>query len=110
MKASVPGSPSIFKWSAPRFRGKTKTRLFVLSPSEKATLVDALVEEPFEQGTPIVKQGEQGNAFYIIKAGGVRVESTNAEGGTTLIREHLGPSDYLALFLLLFQNIYFSTW
>ena len=65
-----------------------------LSPSEKATLVDALVEEPFEQGTPIVKQGEQGNAFYIIKAGGVRVESTNAEGGTTLIREHLGPSDY----------------
>ena len=48
-----------------------------LSESEKATLVDALVEIPFENGDAIIKQGEAGDAFYIIKSGGVKVTSVN---------------------------------
>ena len=65
-----------------------------LSESEKSTLVDALVEQPFESGEAIINQGEAGDAFYIIKSGGVRVEATNEENVTTVIKEHLGPSDY----------------
>jgi len=73
-----------------------------LSESEKATLVESLLEEKFENGSSIISQGEKGNAFYIIKAGGVRVSKTNDEtGDVTIVKDHLGPSDYFGEMALL---------
>ena len=73
-----------------------------LSESEKSVLVDALVEQPFESGDAIIRQSEKGDAFYIIKSGGVRVEAINEESKVnTVIKEHLGPSDYFGEMALL---------
>ena len=71
-----------------------------LSESEKSLLVESLQEVSVENGTAIVKQGDSGDAFYIIKTGSVRVEAVK-DGKTTIIKEHLGPSDYFGEMALL---------
>ena len=44
-----------------------------LSDSEKVLLVESLVEVVFKADEPIIKQGEKGDAFYVIKSGAVKV-------------------------------------
>jgi len=40
-----------------------------IDPYEKEQLCDSLKEEEFSQGSYIVKQGDQGDRFYIIAEG-----------------------------------------
>ena len=61
-----------------------------LTETERTTLVESLREETFESGVVIISQGEKGDGFYIVKVGGVKVEATNDEKVTTVIKEHLG--------------------
>ncbi|CAM9504623.1 unnamed protein product [Chrysoparadoxa australica] len=63
--------------------GKKLTAL--LSPSELAQLAAALDSESFQAGDCIVRQGESGDAFYIIESGEVSVfkyeNKDNCKGG-----------------------------
>jgi len=72
-----------------------------LTESEKATLVESLKEVEFGEGTPVIKQHDVGDAFYIIKTGAVKVEAADSEGVVTVIKDHLGPSDYFGELALL---------
>ena len=47
----------------------------MLSESERQILIDALQEVRFLEGDKIIKQGEEGKAFYIIKSGTVCVSA-----------------------------------
>ena len=49
-----------------------------LTVSESDMLVESLVEESFAEGTEIIRQGEAGHTFYIIKSGSVRVTQKQA--------------------------------
>lgn len=40
-----------------------------MEPYERSVLSDAFVEEHFKQGEVIIKQGEEGNKFYLVEEG-----------------------------------------
>ena len=40
-----------------------------MNPYERSSLSDAFVEESFKKGDYIIKQGDQGNKFYLIEEG-----------------------------------------
>ena len=40
-----------------------------MEPYERSVVSDAFVEEHFKAGHHIIKQGEEGNKFYIIEDG-----------------------------------------
>lgn len=51
-----------------------------LSREEKLRLVDALVEVPYPSGSTIIRQGEPGDLFYIIKDGEAVVYQNTPQG------------------------------
>ena len=56
----------------------------------------------FTKGSTIIKQGDRGETFYIVKSGAVRVEASSADTDkTTVIKEQLGPSDFFGEMALL---------
>ena len=61
----------------------------LLSSSDLSKLLDALVEEEFKDGQPLVEEGASGDSFYIITHGGATV-STRSKGELA----SLGPGDY----------------
>ena len=61
-----------------------------LRPEEMETLVRALHEVTFEKGHRIIKQGEQGDSFYILKSGTVQVTIADAAGKETLVKDKMG--------------------
>lgn len=61
----------------------------VLSESERQILIDALQEVRFLEGDKIIKQGEEGKAFYIIKSGTVCVSA-----GTEILKDGMGTGAY----------------
>jgi cGMP-dependent protein kinase 2 len=63
-----------------------------LSQDEKMRLLDALEEVTYTPGTPVIKQGEAGDLFYIIKAGEAVVYQ-DADGGPKKVN-HLFKADY----------------
>jgi len=72
-----------------------------LTEPEKATLIDALVEEQFAEGAKIIVQGTPGDSFYIIKTGSVKVTRMDEQGEEKVIKDKLGPSDYFGEMALL---------
>ena len=71
-----------------------------LTESEKSVLIESLEEEAFETGVDIIRQGTQGDSFYIIKTGSVKV--WNEVGGKeNVVKDKLGPSDYFGEMALL---------
>ena len=60
-----------------------------LSESEKSMLTESLVERTFEPEQPIIKQGEIGTAFYIIKSGSVRVTRKDDAGTEVVVKGKL---------------------
>jgi cGMP-dependent protein kinase 1 len=46
-----------------------------LTSTERSIVVDALTEEVFPKGTPVIKQGDAGDVFYIIKSGKLQLVS-----------------------------------
>ena len=55
-------------------------------------VTSALAEKRFSEGTEIIRQGEEGDAFCIIKGGRVRV-SLQREDGTAIHVADLGPKE-----------------
>ena len=64
-----------------------------LKEGEKSVLIESLVEESFDNATDIIRQGTQGDSFFIIKSGSVKVWK-DVDGKKTIIKDSMGPSDY----------------
>jgi len=56
----------------------------ILSERNIKTMIDAFEEETFEEGTDIIKQGEEGDKFYLILTGLCKWEKKNLISGKIL--------------------------
>ncbi|KAJ9533180.1 hypothetical protein QJQ45_018271 [Haematococcus lacustris] len=65
------GQVELFMNSVPLLNG--------LSREQKLQLVDAFSEEVFEPGAPVIREGEAGDKFYIVKEGEAVVVSNDKE-------------------------------
>lgn len=64
-------------------------------------MADALEPVSFDDGETIVRQGEQGDDFYIIVEGTALVLQQRVEGETLIEVGRLSPSDYFGTYTLL---------
>lgn len=64
-----------------------------LSPSEAAMLGLFVRREAVETGTVVVRQGEEGDALFLIEEGQAEVRATGADGTVATITT-LGPGSY----------------
>eukprot|EP00092_Neocalanus_flemingeri_P004524 GFUD01004873.1.p1 GENE.GFUD01004873.1~~GFUD01004873.1.p1 ORF type:complete len:152 (-),score=29.20 GFUD01004873.1:261-716(-) len=71
---------------------------------ERLTIADALEDVTFENGTQIVKQGDQGDDFFIIVEGIATVTQFIAEGEEAQEVGHLVPSDYFGEIALMLNR------
>lgn len=65
---------------------------------ERLTVADALEPVSFDDGETIVRQGEQGDDFYIIVEGTALVLQQRVEGETLIEVGRLAPSDYFGMY------------
>jgi cAMP-dependent protein kinase regulator len=65
----------------------------VLDPTDINKLVHTMIPRVFEAGECIVKKGEEGDTFYVIQEGKVRVTDITI-GSTNFEEQQLGPGDY----------------
>jgi cAMP-dependent protein kinase regulator len=65
----------------------------VLDPADINKLVHTMIPRVFEAGEYVVKKGEEGDTFYVIQEGKVRVTEITM-GSTTYEDQVLGPGDY----------------
>ena len=73
-----------------------------LNNAEREKLIDNLQEVKFAKGTEIIKQGDAGETFYIVKSGAVKV--TQMQEGVArpeTIKEGLSSGDYFGEMSLL---------
>lgn len=68
-------------------------------PALLATLLDKVVAQELPAGTAVVRQGEVGDALYVVREGGVRVE--RREGDTSRTLDELGPGEVFGEIALL---------
>jgi len=66
----------------------------VLFESEKKKLAEVLTERSYEPGEDIVKQGEEGDTFYIVKNGEVQVTVKDEDGSVLPIVATYKKGDY----------------
>lgn len=66
---------------------------------ERLTVADALEPVSFDDGETIVRQGEQGDDFYIIVEGTALVLQQRVEGETLIEVGRLAPSDYFGTYI-----------
>ncbi|XP_026813635.1 cAMP-dependent protein kinase type I regulatory subunit isoform X1 [Rhopalosiphum maidis] len=71
---------------------------------ERLTVADALEPVSFDDGETIVRQGEQGDDFYIIVEGTALVLQQRVEGETLIEVGRLAPSDYFGEIALLLDR------
>ena len=66
-----------------------------MEPYERSVLSDAFVEERFKKGDAIIKQGEEGNKFYLVEDGEL-VATIAMDGSHEEAKEvmHYKPGDY----------------
>lgn len=64
-----------------------------LDPVDINKLVDTMIPRPFEVGEHIVRKGEEGDTFYVIQEGEVRVTDITV-GSTNYEDQTLGSGDY----------------
>lgn len=67
---------------------------------ERLTVADALEPASFDDGETIVRQGEQGDDFYIIVEGTALVLQQRVEGETLIEVGRLAPSDYFGMYII----------
>lgn len=67
---------------------------------ERLTVADALEPVSFDDGETIVRQGEQGDDFYIIVEGTALVLQQRVEGETLIEVGRLAPSDYFGMYIV----------
>jgi cAMP-dependent protein kinase regulator len=65
----------------------------VLDPTDVNKLVHTMIPRVFEAGECIVKKGDEGDIFYVIQEGKVRVTDITI-GATNFEEQQLGPGDY----------------
>jgi len=68
-------------------------------------VADALEPVSFDDGETIVRQGEQGDDFYIIVEGTALVLQQRVEGETLIEVGRLAPSDYFGMHIFLLHCI-----
>jgi cGMP-dependent protein kinase len=73
---------------------KTIPLLSKLSSSDISLLNSALIEKEFPPGSIIIKEGDIGNEFYLIKSGTARVTKYNSESNSDVELCSLRPLDY----------------
>ena len=64
-----------------------------LSSAERAQLAAALTEQQFPAGAPVVREGEEGSTFYLIKEGQAKVTKAGPDGAQADLAV-LNESDY----------------
>ncbi|GJJ68813.1 cAMP-dependent protein kinase regulator [Entomortierella parvispora] len=79
---------------------ETVPLLVSLEPYERHKIADALESVYFEDGKAVVKQGDQGDNFFIIESGEATVTKSNAEG-VEFPMPGLGPGQYFGELALL---------
>jgi CRP/FNR family cyclic AMP-dependent transcriptional regulator len=62
--------------------------------SDLADLAGRLISRTFERGTVLFRQGEEGDALYIVQSGAVEI-STLSPDGRTVVLAVLGPGEVL---------------
>jgi cAMP-dependent protein kinase regulator len=72
-----------------------------LLPYERAKVADALDCVTFNDGDIIIRQGEEGDKFYIIEKGEVVCEKSAQPNGPPLEAMRLGPGSYFGELALL---------
>eukprot|EP00002_Diphylleia_rotans_P033499 TRINITY_DN7130_c0_g1_i1.p2 TRINITY_DN7130_c0_g1~~TRINITY_DN7130_c0_g1_i1.p2 ORF type:complete len:1117 (+),score=203.68 TRINITY_DN7130_c0_g1_i1:4043-7393(+) len=72
-----------------------------LSRSQRFRVVDSMEELFFEAGDYIIKQGDKGDAFYILKEGVATVFRNPSEGEPIIELKRLDPGDYFGEIALL---------
>ncbi len=84
------------------------TKRFLLSENldkwERLTVADALEAVGFEDSEEVVRQGDQGNDFYIIVEGTAVVTQYRNEGEEPVEVGRLGPSDYFGEIALILDR------
>lgn len=73
---------------------------------ERLTVADALEPVSFDDGETIVRQGEQGDDFYIIVEGTALVLQQRVEGESMIEVGRLAPSDYFGKYTCVCVCIY----
>ena len=66
----------------------------MLTPSQAASVADAVVKRRFKRGEPIVEQGKKSNALAILLTGRARVISSDARGREVILAT-LRQGDYV---------------
>lgn len=85
------------------FLGKVKI-LQSLDDWERLTIADALESVNFEDGDVVMKQGDEGDEFYIIIEGNARCMQKPADDKEAVEVGLLGPSDYFGEIALITQR------
>ena len=66
-----------------------------LSKPQQTVLVDSLMEEKYEKGEHIIEQDEEGDAFFIIVSGSVKVTRRDPQtDALIMIKDKLNPGAY----------------
>jgi len=75
-----------------------------LSSYQRATIADALEPANFQEGDVIIKQGEEGDIFYIVEEGECIITQTrnlNGQDSKPIEMMRIGPGDYFGEVALL---------
>src|SRR5687768_3895294 len=65
-----------------------------LTPTQSASIADAIVKKRFKRAEAVVEQGKKSDALYIILTGRARVMSTDSRGREVILAT-LHPGDYV---------------
>ncbi|MDI3383118.1 Crp/Fnr family transcriptional regulator [Xenophilus aerolatus] len=65
-----------------------------LTPSQSASIADAIVKKRFKRSEVVVEQGKKSDALYIILTGRARVMSADSRGREVILAS-LQPGDYI---------------
>ncbi len=72
-----------------------------LSEGERLQLADAMVEEKFEDGEVVCRQGDEGSDFYIVKDGAAECTQSASESGEEAVVGSLSEGSYFGEIALL---------
>lgn len=73
-----------------------------LTNEQISKLAGALASQTYQDGQTIIRQGEQGNAFFLVKEGSVKCSQTKQDRELELLR--LGTGDYFGEMALLLDE------
>ncbi|VWX57096.1 conserved hypothetical protein [Burkholderiales bacterium 8X] len=65
-----------------------------LTPTQAASIADAIIKKRFKRAEMVVEQGKKSNALYIILTGRARVMNTDSRGREVILAT-LQPGDYI---------------